>query len=206
MDGWLLALIIIVVIILFILILWALIASPTASVQVSRGQNVSNNGQNSLALAHLNLAQQTSNFIQQAKYGYKGLKVTYDQMNKLAEYIGKSMGSSKLGDYLKEKNEIYKELVERIVVNGDNLKPDDHLFKHLDETNQKIADILAHNYVTTHNLKDQKSFDDARTKYRTLLHKYDVAVVSQMKYVADGDHAKAAAAAFQAQSIMVNGA
>lgn len=207
MDGWLLALIIIVIVVMVLVLLWALVSTPSVSVQVARGNGQST--RNDMVLAHSNLSQQTSNFIQQAKCGYKGMKVTYEQMDRLATYIGKNLDpNGELDVYLREKNEIYKELVEKIVVNDENVTPDDHLFRHLEEVNAKITNILARNSIVSQfgvdGLKDADRLAKETERYMKEIHKYDIAVVSQMKFVADDEYTKASAAAFQAQLIIIN--
>ncbi len=191
MDSWLIALIVIAILIIIALILLAIFAAPsydqvehnkTPTIDLDKFRSQKQHTAN-LTIAFINLSNQTSNFLQQAKYGYKGIGETYNDMDNLAKYIGHCLHaiSDKHGPdmalLLCEKNELYKELTEDVLVNKRVIKGNDRLLKHLNEKNAKLADIL-------HDVCGKND----RKQYITMLHKYDVLIVSQMGALAKSDH------------------
>lgn len=207
MDGWLIALIVIAIIIIIVLIVLAIYASPIVinenKVVKKEISDNSNNSQKqhtaNLTIAFINFANQTSCFLQQAKCGFKGVGETYDDMNVLAKYIGHNLHMINSCDHgldlallLCEKNELYKELTEEVLVNKKVIKGNDRLLRQLNEKNLDIADILFN--ICSKNEKK---------KYVTLLHNYDVAVVSQMGALTENNYKRYLASSREAQKLCI---
>jgi len=203
MDGWLIALITLAIIIIVVLILLAIYASPTSDAKNNVSETQLRNSSNehkqhsaNLTISFINLSNQTSNFLQQVKCGYKGVRETFDDMNNLVNYICHCFhmigvdNTSELKRLLCEKNDLYKDLTEEVLVNKKIIKASNRFLKELNEKNLKIADI----FVTTCN-------KNAKQDYITFLHKYDVTVVSQMGALVENNYKLYIESSRQAQKI-----
>lgn len=203
MDGWMIAIIVIVIIILVLLILWVVCPiTPSASVINDIKQDARDIPNDrklqiaNLTIAFINLSNQTSNFLQQAICGYKGIGETFTEMNSLAKHIGHNFqtleGCDELGDLLCQKNELYRELTEDILINKKVIKGNNVLLISLNEKNVEIADI----FFTICN-------KTAKTRYIELLHQYDVLIVSQIGCLANRDHSKYIVVCRESQRIYI---
>jgi len=206
MDSWLIALIILAIVILVVLIILAIFSVPNTSsgkpeiknevraVSDEQKQHAAN-----LAIAFIDLSHQTSNFLQQAKCGYKGVGNTYEEMNKISKHIGHCLHRVK-GNYgedierlLCEKNDIYRELTEEVLVNKKIIKGNDNLLESLNDKNVKMAEILYTIYP-----------NHTRNQYIAMLHEYDVLIVSQMGALAEGDYKRYLISCKESRRIYIN--
>lgn len=203
MDSWLIVIIVIVIIILVLLILWVvcpLTPSTNAINDIKQdAKNISDSQKPKIAnltIAFINLSNQTSNFLLHAKCGYKGVGETFTEMNNLANHIGRNFqtleGCDELGDLLCQKNELYRQLIEDILINKKVIKGNNPLLMSLNENNVELADV----FFTICN-------KTTKTRYIELLHQYDVLIVQQVGCLVSNDHAKYIAACRESQRICI---
>tara|TARA_R100000750_G_C2336035_1_gene92121 strand:- start:313 stop:960 length:648 start_codon:yes stop_codon:yes gene_type:complete len=206
MDAWLIALIVLAIVILIVLIILAIFSVPDTSnvkskveeeVKTISDEQKQHNA--NLAIAFIDLSHQTSNFLQQAKCGYKGVGNTYDEMNKIAKHIGHCLHRVK-GNYgedverlLCEKNDIYRELTEEVLVNKKVIKGNDSLLECLNDKNVEMAEVL---YSICPN--------NTRKQYISMLHEYDVLIVSQMGALSDCDYKRYLSSCKDSRRIYIN--
>jgi len=140
----------------------------------------------------------TGEFIQNAKNSSKRVGNSFKNMNKHAVAIGEVIQNvhKKHGDEyancLLQKNQIYKNLVEYIIVKRQTLNPNDHLLHGLNDVNEKMGKLLV-------KMNDNIKFED----YVVVLHKYDVLVVQQIHHVNEGNADEADRCNQEAQVMLI---
>lgn len=193
MDSWLVALIVIIFIIILVLIIFAVSPSrpvaQSAPRSIDEKENVGLDARKqysaNLTIAFINLSNQTSNFLQQIRSSYKGITETFRDMNNMSNYIGHNLNAinSKHGkDFsylLCEKNALYKDLAQEILVSRNTIKSNDYILGELNRINIMMAEILI----------DICPAND-KNKYVKLLHGYDIEIVGQMGALVNNDYKK----------------
>lgn len=206
MDAWLIALIVLAIVILIVLIILAIFSVPDTSntkskvkeeIKTISDEQKQHNA--NIAIAFIDLSHQTSNFLQQARCGYKGVGNTYDEMNKIAKHIGHCLHKLK-GNYgedlerlLCEKHHIYRELTEEVLVNKKVIKGSDGLLECLNDKNIEMAKLL-HSICPNNTVK----------QYISMLHEYDVSIVSQMGALSEGDYKRYMSSCKDSRRIYIN--
>lgn len=149
-------------------------------------------------ILYANISLSTGEFIQNAKNGSKRVGNSFKNMNKHAVAIGEVIQSingkhgNQYADCLLQKNQIYKNLVEYIIVKGKTLSPNDHLLHGLNDINEKMGAILV-----------EMNGDVKFEEYVSILHQYDVLVVKQIHFMNENDFNAADEANQQAQIILI---
>lgn len=222
LSGWLIALLVILVVFIIIMIVLAIVSSSGGGeIPVNGGLNGLNglNGINpkvvqdkkrnvdsgsdsqvcrNIDILYANISLSTGEFIQNAKNGSKRVGNSFKNMNKHAVSIGEAIQNingkhgNEYADCLLQKNQIYKNLVEYIIVKQKTLSPNDHLLHGLNDINEKMANILVE-------MNSNVSFDE----YVNILHQYDVLVVKQIHFTNENDFNAADEANQQAQIVLI---
>jgi flagellar basal body-associated protein FliL len=195
-NGWAIALISVVIIILIILVLIAIFgASSSYATENNSTQNGNERGTrkrqasdffNKLNQKISDWSDLTSDFVQQARSGYRGIGVTYKEMNKLADQIGDLVGEVKetslgneIGELFREKNEIFKSIIEDVLINLEALEPENDLLRALNENSVNLAQLF-----------NKVCGENSRSDYTKVLHEYNMAVVQQIRTLQEEDYEK----------------
>lgn len=188
-NGWLIALIIVVIIIIILIIIAAVYSAPGSCNTVNIKNKISHRqvevsmSCSNLTLTLVNLSNHISNFLCQSKSGFKYLPITYSTV---CEHIDKAHDDlvvitnnrdMKFKEYIREKHEIYKDIVEETIINKNGIESCKHLLNHLNERNVLIA-----NELCQCNEKIEKK------ECIKLLHQYDLYLVGQIASLSNGDY------------------
>lgn len=175
-------------------------SSNSSSSEASGSEEIANaQSCRNIDILYASISLSTGEFIQNAKNGSKRVGNSFKNMNKHAIAIGDVIRGMHHGKYgneysncLLQKNQIYKTLVEHIIVKGKTLNPNDHLLHGLNDINEKMGAILV-------SMNGDIKFED----YVSILHQYDVLVVKQIHFMNENDHDAADQANQQAQITLI---
>lgn len=149
-------------------------------------------------ILYASISLSTGEFIQNAKNGSKRVGNSFKNMNKHAVSIGETIHQiygahgDEYSEYLLQKNSIYKNIVEYVIVKQKTLNVNDHLLHGLNSVNEKLASLLV-------KMNDTITYE----QYVDILHKYDVLVVKQIHYTNEGDSDNADKANQEAQTTLI---
>jgi hypothetical protein len=149
-------------------------------------------------ILYANISLSTGEFIQNAKNSSKRVGNSFNNMNKHAVSIGQTIQDmhNKYGkeysDCLLKKNQIYKNLVEHIIVKNKILNPNDQLLQNLNEINEKMGSLLV-------GMNKKLKLEE----YVTVLHEYDVLVVKQIRHTNENNNDLADQANQKAQEKLI---
>lgn len=160
-----------------------------------------NQNKANLSIFFINMSNQISNFLQQIKFCYKGLKETFSDLGNIYNNICVNIyniynleSNDDLYKMFLSKNETYGRLASEIMVDKKDVRECKELLESLNKHNVQISDKLA----SITNCKEVKN------SLINLLHTYDVLVILQMNALIEKDYSKFIILSRKAQNVSIN--